>query len=73
MVMDLESCNPAISYMQAFQHTSSNWAVQSRFRVISESAVELYTLGMSRASDNIKDAMKKQIQLINSVFSHVRP
>ena len=24
-------------------------------------------------SDNIKDAMKKQIRLIHSVFSHVRP
>ena len=28
---------------------------------------------MSRARDNIKDAMKKQIRLIQSVFSHVRP
>ena len=32
-----------------------------------------FLLGMSRASENTKDAMKKQIWRIHSVFSHVRP
>ena len=30
-------------------------------------------LGMSRATDSTKDAMKKQIWRIHSFFSHVRP
>ena len=30
-------------------------------------------LGMSKASDNTKAAMKKQIRQIHSVFSHVGP
>ena len=30
-------------------------------------------LGLSKATDSTKDAMKKQIRRIHSVFSHVRP
>ena len=33
----------------------------------------LFFLGMSRAGVNTKDAMKKQIRRIHSVFSHVDP
>ena len=33
----------------------------------------LYFLGMSRASDNTKAAMKKQMRRTHTVFSHVRP
>ena len=32
-----------------------------------------FFLGMSRAGVNTKDAMKKQIRRIHSVFSHVDP
>ena len=32
-----------------------------------------FFLGMSRAGVNTKDATKKQIRRIHSVFSHVRP
>ena len=39
----------------------------------SENFKHSFLLGMSRASDNTKDAMKKQIWRIHSVFSHVRP